>query len=142
MAAAFGFSIGDFINGIILVKDVIQALSDSRGSSKEYSETMSQLHILKLALGQIEGQFADLQSSTHWTALAGTLTSVGPSSMTFCRVSRNIMFYLSRKGPSAIWKDALRKIQWQLSMPEDLVAFRGKLSYYVYAIGMLLHTIQ
>jgi hypothetical protein len=129
MAAAFGFSIGDFINGIILVKDVIQALSDSRGSSKEYSETMSQLHILKLALGQIEGQFADLQSS-------------GPSSMTFCRVSRNIMFYLSRKGPSAIWKDALRKIQWQLSMPEDLVAFRGKLSYYVYAIGMLLHTIQ
>jgi hypothetical protein len=52
------------------------------------------------------------------------------------------MFYLSRKGPSAIWKDALRKIQWQLSMPEDLVAFRGKLSYYVYAIGMLLHTIQ
>jgi hypothetical protein len=75
MAAAFGFSIGDFINGIILVKDVIQALSDSRGSSKEYSETMSQLHILKLALGQIEGQFAVLQSSTHWTALAGTLTS-------------------------------------------------------------------
>jgi hypothetical protein len=36
MAATFGFSIGDFISGIILVKDIVQALSDSRGSSKEY----------------------------------------------------------------------------------------------------------
>lgn len=38
MAAVFGFStnVSDFIAGIILIREIIQALSDSRGSSKEY----------------------------------------------------------------------------------------------------------
>jgi hypothetical protein len=63
MAVPFGFSAGDFINAIILVKDVIKALSDSPGSSKEHNEMMSQLDGLELVLNQIDGQFADLQAA-------------------------------------------------------------------------------
>jgi hypothetical protein len=142
MAAPFGFSVGDFINGISLAKDVIQALSDSRGSSKEYSEMMSQLNGLELALSQVEGQFSELKNSTQWIALAGTLTSCRTVIDDFLQSIEKYHVSLSRKGPKAIWKDTLRKIQWQFFMPEELAAFRGKLSFYVCTIGMLLQTLQ
>jgi hypothetical protein len=142
MAVPFGFSVGDFINGILLAKDVIQALSDSRGSHKEYNETILQLNSLEQALGQIEGSIADLQSSTQWTVLAATLTSCRAVIDDFLQGIEKYHVSLSRKGPKAIWKDTLRKIQWQFSMPEELASFRGKLSLSLCTIGLLFHTIQ
>ncbi|KAF7514150.1 hypothetical protein GJ744_004475 [Endocarpon pusillum] len=47
MAATFGFSVGDFINGIHFVKDVIQAVSESRGSSNKYVKLGTQLESLR-----------------------------------------------------------------------------------------------
>ena len=53
MAGAFGFPIGDFINGIIVIKDVIQALQESRGSSQEFVEVIRELHMLERALMEV-----------------------------------------------------------------------------------------
>lgn len=46
---------------------------------------------------------------------------------------------LNRKGSRTIWKDTLRKIQWRVSLPEELVTLRAKVSIHVNTIGMLLH---
>jgi uncharacterized protein YbjQ (UPF0145 family) len=43
MASAFGFSPGDFITTINLVKDIVKALNDSKGSSKEYLQVVVEL---------------------------------------------------------------------------------------------------
>jgi uncharacterized protein YbjQ (UPF0145 family) len=59
MAAAFGFSAGDFITGINLVKDIIKALNDSRGSSKEYLEVITELRGLEVALIHVKAQYND-----------------------------------------------------------------------------------
>jgi hypothetical protein len=54
MAAGFGFSTGDFIAGISLVQELIKALNDSRGSSKEYLELIAELRTLETALSEVK----------------------------------------------------------------------------------------
>ena len=64
MAAAFGFSVGDFVNGINLVKDVIKALKDSTGSSKEYLELIAELRTLESALLDVKALYPH-SNKTH-----------------------------------------------------------------------------
>jgi len=54
MATGFGFSTGDFIAGINLVQELIKALNDSRGSSKEYLELIAELRSLETALLEVK----------------------------------------------------------------------------------------
>jgi hypothetical protein len=53
MATGFGFST-DFIAGISLVQELINALNDSRGSSKEYLELIAELRTLETALLEVK----------------------------------------------------------------------------------------
>jgi hypothetical protein len=57
--------LGDFISGIILVKDIVQALNDNRSSFKEYLDLKALLQSLALALNQIQGQFGDIHEDLH-----------------------------------------------------------------------------
>jgi hypothetical protein len=54
MASVFGFSIGDFVIIFYLIKDIVRALNNSKGSSKEYLQVISELQGLELALIQIK----------------------------------------------------------------------------------------
>jgi hypothetical protein len=45
LSATFG-SVGDFLSISILVKDLLLALDDSRGSSRDYQEVVRKLYIL------------------------------------------------------------------------------------------------
>jgi hypothetical protein len=51
---SFGFSVGDFINVTILIKDIITCLKASGGSASEYQELMRELDGLQSALTGIE----------------------------------------------------------------------------------------
>jgi hypothetical protein len=142
MAVPFGFSIGDFISGIILVKDIVQALSDNRGSSKEYLDLKVLLQSLALALNQIQGQFGDIQEDLHRAALVSAVTACREVVNDFLPGIEKYKESLCDDGPKSLWKDTLRKIKWKLSMPEELATFRGKISFHANAIGLLLHTVQ
>ncbi len=50
MAVPFGFSAGDFIAALKVVKDVIDALHDSGGAGAEYRELIDELYLLETAL--------------------------------------------------------------------------------------------
>ena len=51
---SFGFSVGDFLNGVTLACDLIGALSSSRGSSLEYQQLIRELEVVRLTCMQIE----------------------------------------------------------------------------------------
>ena len=142
MVAFFGFSIGNFINGINLVKEVIQALSESQGSFKEYVELRIQLESLEMALAQIESQFPDIQEDVHQVALVSAVTACRELVYDFLHGIEKYHPSLSHNGPKSAWKETLCKMQWRLSMPEELMKFRGKLSFHLNVIGVLLHTIH
>src|SRR6266516_2192855 len=50
MPIGFGFSVGDFISGISLVKDLIDALRDTAGGRADYLELMCELYSLERSL--------------------------------------------------------------------------------------------
>lgn len=54
MAAALGFSFGDFVAGILLVKDLINALQESKGGKADYRNLMNDLYSLERALVAIK----------------------------------------------------------------------------------------
>jgi hypothetical protein len=60
MAVPFGFSAGDFIAGIKLLKSAFDSLSDARGAKADYSELRQTLGALEKAL-DAAGQFTTLQ---------------------------------------------------------------------------------
>jgi hypothetical protein len=50
MGMPFGFSVGDLIAGIGLVRSVISAFSDTRGAAQEYEQLVNTLDILSRSL--------------------------------------------------------------------------------------------
>lgn len=112
MAAAFGFSVSDFITSINLVKDIIKA---------QYNNTID--------IGQRSAPRQVVQDceSTIDDFLASLQKCHG---------------HLGHAGSTSKWKDAVRKIQWHLCKADDLTKFRLRIASHVQNIEMLLGTIQ
>ena len=66
MSVGFGFSAGDFIAALGLVKTVISALEDSGNVSIEYRELLGELRSLETALIRVKGlEIDDSQYAEH-----------------------------------------------------------------------------
>ncbi|KAL1966057.1 hypothetical protein VTN77DRAFT_4805 [Rasamsonia byssochlamydoides] len=69
MPPAFGFSVGDFIAGIKLVKDLIDALNETAGAKPAYRRLVSELINLERALAQVRDIPVDLLNSPQKISL-------------------------------------------------------------------------
>ncbi len=54
MSVGFGFSAGDFVAALKLVKTVVDALGGAKGASAEYRKLLDELLALEAALQQVE----------------------------------------------------------------------------------------
>ena len=142
MAAAFGFSVGDFVNGINLVKDVIKALKDSTGSSKEYLELIAELRTLESALLNVKALYPQLQQNAQQAVLAQAVRDCQQSIDGFLQGLGKYHKHLHLGGSTNKWKDALRKVQWHLCKSDDLNSFRQRVATHVAALEMLILTMQ
>jgi hypothetical protein len=142
MAPAFGFSIGDFITSINLVKDIIKALNDSKGSSKEYLEVILELRNLEGSLVLVKAQYNDILQTGLRNALCQAVKDCEDCITNFLESLQKYHGHLSTKGTKNRWKDAIRKIQWHLCQADDLTTFRVQIASHVRNVEMLLATIQ
>jgi predicted HicB family RNase H-like nuclease len=142
MAVPFGFSVGDFIAGINLVKDVIKALQDSRGSSKEYLELIAELRSLETALFEVKTLDLRIEQRAKRAALREASKQCQTSIDNFLKDLMKYSTNLRLGGSLCAWKDAYRKIQWKLCKKDDLVRFREEIGFHVQSIQMLMLTIQ
>lgn len=142
MLPPFGFSVGDFIAGINLVRDVIKALEDSAGSSLEYRELIRELYGLERAL--IEVKHLDLSDSqcSQQIALQHAATQCQETTDIFLQTIRKYQPALSNAISKLSLQGNLRKIQWALCKRDDIERFRAKVSGHAAAINILLMTIQ
>ncbi|RFN47825.1 vegetative cell wall protein gp1 [Fusarium flagelliforme] len=58
LGLTFG-SVGDFIAITVLIKDIVAALDDARGSAKEYQDLVRELDTLSLTLEEVQRTFED-----------------------------------------------------------------------------------
>jgi hypothetical protein len=142
--ATFG-SVGDFLSVSILVKDLLLALDDSRGSSRDYQEVVRELYILDTALLQVEKLSRSHSPTTELYALYETARHTADKCRicvdTFTKQIRKYGTSLSKGGSGSKIKDAARKIQWQFGPKNgDVDRFRAEIMGYSSSINMLLAT--
>ena len=142
MAAAFGFSTGDFINGINLVKDIVRALNDSKGSSKEYLAVIAELRGLEVALIHVKTQYDHTQQVGERSVLRKAVEECEATIQDFLGSLEKYHGHLSRSGSQNKWKDAVRKVQWHLCKADELTSFRLQISSHVQNLELLLATMQ
>ena len=142
MAVPFGFSAGDFIAALKLVKDVIDALRDSGGASEEYRELINELYTLETALLEVKRVELDDEQHAQRVALQQAASQCHRTIDEFWTKIRKYQPHLRAGGSVSKVKDGWRKVQWALCKKEDIADFRAKLKGHTGSINILLTTVQ
>ncbi|KAH7086801.1 hypothetical protein FB567DRAFT_51569 [Paraphoma chrysanthemicola] len=154
MPVTFG-SVGDLIAVCLLVKDCVEALSDSNGSSAEYKAVVRELYILEKALLEI-GVLSQTQATTP--ELVALFTSAD-ATVDQCRkllesFKAKIQPYDKQLGSQStsnsvqkVCNGSARKLLWQVRMKDEVTRFRAEVVAHSVSIGQLLaaatmHTVK
>lgn len=140
MDVTFG-AVGDFISIGVLIKDLVELLDDSRGSSWEYRSLVQQLEVLGRVIDQADDFCRQHCDSPNLTGIRDELKSITQEAKR--RVDdvadkvRKYSVSLSQGGSKSVTKDAARKIQWSLEKKE-IEKFRDDVLRYTASIQALL----
>ena len=142
MVTPFGFSVGDFVAGIELIRQLINALEDSAGSSSEYRELIKELYSLERALLEVKHLELDASQYAQLVALRQAATQCQQTIDEFLTKVRKFQPAFRTGAAKSSWRDSLRKIEWALYKKEDVERFRAQLSGHTASINMLMMTVQ
>jgi len=134
-----GVSVGDFIAGIKLLCDSIQALNDVYGASSQYQQLLTSLDSLKAALVQIEPLQLDSSQAAQHRALQKETESCRQCMDHFLkRIDKYRVLQITTQPRWSLVavKNAARKIQWGLFKKEDVAQFQAVVSVRVDSIQM------
>lgn len=146
VALTFG-AVGDFLSIALLIKDIIAALDECRGSAKAYGELIEEINLLQKNVDQIERIFKAPDLSDGFQDLNAiaqtTITQTRKCLKGFCaRVRRKYGENLAEGGSGNVFKDVTRKIQWKLEEKEvekfrsDVMAYRMSLEMFLQVTTM------
>ncbi|KAK5128391.1 hypothetical protein LTR85_003059 [Meristemomyces frigidus] len=140
MPITFG-SVGDIIAVAQLVKDLIDALDKSRGSSAEYRGLIRDLELLRDVLSQIE-QLANAHETTlELAALYETVRRIlEPCRLPIEAFRRRVSKYEATlgRGDANKLKAAIYMFRWQVGEKEEVAKLRTQLTGQVAFLNMLL----
>jgi hypothetical protein len=140
--AAFGFSFGDFVDGIELIRQLINAVKDGAGSSREYQDLVHELYSLERALLEVKQvQITDELRPQRIAVEQAALQCQETISQFLSKISK-YQPSLRVGGSGSTWRDGLRKIQWALYRKEDVQRFRAQIQGHTSSIMTLLITMQ
>ena len=142
MAVPFGFSAGDFIAALNLVKNVVDALRDSGGAGEEYTELVNELFTLETALLEVKRVDLDDDQHAQRVALQQAASQCHGTIDEFWKKLQKFQPHLRSEGSGSKVKDGWRKVQWALCKKEDVASFRAKLRGHTGSINVLLQTVQ
>ena len=142
-SATFG-SVGDIISVCIIIKHLIKALDDSRGSSVEYQEVIGELSALNRVLLEVELLWTTCGSTNELNAVRETVhcqaDQCRKSIEAFLKKAKKYEPYLLDGGSGSFVRDATMKAGWQFAHADDLTKFRAEINAHCSAINMLLLT--
>jgi hypothetical protein len=145
MAAPFGFSFGDFIAGICLLKDVVAAFSDTKGARASYQELSRELSSLQSALEGIRDQTYDQSHPHHGVAITEALERCQRCIDEFVKRLSKSKSILASSGSSkwsrSSFERHIRKIEWAVCKQTDVHQFRKEIQIHKMAILSLQTTL-
>ena len=150
MPVGFGFSVGDFVAGIVLVKDLIRALDESSGSSAEYRNLINELESLKWALELLQELQIDESQRDRRRALEQVAFQCWNIIENFVRRTAKFNAALgdaraqNQPGQTQLskWRVALKKAQWSLNKKEDIAKVRAEIMGHTLILNALMSQMQ
>ena len=146
MSVGFGFSVGDFVTGLKLIKESIDALQDAKGSSADFEALGHEIDSLKdglEAVGDLELDEKFGLKSKQAVAIGQAVSRCWQCLESFLSTIAKYQPWLRTKGPAGLaWKANLKKIQWALCKKDDVSRLRAQLERHSSSISMLLVTLQ
>lgn len=141
---AFGFSFGDFIAGIGLVRDLVTALQDGAGATLHYRRLATELLNLERALTEVRFLKVDDYHVSQKIALEQMAMQCQESIEDFLR--RNAKFTTTLGAQTTLskwsWRANLHKIQWAMCKEDAVDKLRAEITGHTMTINTLLATIQ
>ncbi|KAL8654560.1 MAG: hypothetical protein Q9210_001432 [Variospora velana] len=142
MSAGFGFSVGDLVLGLKLIKQSIEALEDTKGSSADYQALSLEIDSLKDGLEAVEDLRLDERLGPKSKACIAVHDAVSRCQRcidVFLSTITKYQPWLRTIEPSgSSWKANMKKIQWALCKKDDVSRFRAQLERHSSSISMLL----
>jgi hypothetical protein len=138
MAVPFGFSVGDFIAGIKLLKAAYDSLSDVGGAKADYLDLRKTLSALDKALNEAS-QFTTPQ---HQAAVGEEVKDCKECVKKFLMGFKKFELLESEPVNMSKLRFAFRKTQWSLCKKEDIRKFREHLDKHVNALQLQLVIFQ
>lgn len=138
----FGFSAGDFISGISLLKQIIRALNDTVGSRASYRQLISELLNLDEALGRAKDLHSNLAQAAQTIALQQIAEQCQLSIETFLNKNSKFKESLGLQPSASFWKSNLHKIQWALCKDAAIDKLRKEIAAHTTTLNLTLATIQ
>ena len=136
---AFGFSVSDFIAVTQLIKKILAALKNSGGAADDYQSLLIELQHLQLLLESLCDLPTHSSSSlNHYNAVRGMAFEVQVPLRAF---AEKMKAYYGKLGPTAdmsSWRSAKSKIQWAVSMREEVREMRAVLTMKIVSVSILL----
>ncbi|MCJ1381154.1 hypothetical protein MMC17_004263 [Xylographa soralifera] len=142
MSVGFGFSAGDFIAALALVKNVIDALNDTVGSTAEYRGLMDELTTHQSALLALRDFCANGQRNAQFVALLQAAARIQLTINDFWRKISKYQLCLADGGSGSRIEDGWRKLSWALCQKDEVARFRAQLCSHTGSINILLMTIH
>ncbi|KAL8982701.1 MAG: hypothetical protein Q9205_002865 [Flavoplaca limonia] len=146
MSAGFGFSVGDIVAGLKVIKQSIEAFQDTKGSSATYQALTHEIDSLKDGLEAIEDLSLAQRfgpKSKQSLAVQEAVTRCWHCIDNFLSTTAKFQPWLGPgASPGFHRKASLRKIQWALCKKDDVSHFRAQLERHCSSISMLLVTLQ
>lgn len=141
MVVPFGVSVGDFIAGINLINNVIDALNDRTGSGTEYRKLVQELRLLRSAIETLRDIEIDVSSEIA-AQLAETISQCGDTIQEFLVKHQKYDKALGVKStPKQLFERLslhAREIQWNKYTKDDLRKFHAHIQVHTASINFLL----
>jgi hypothetical protein len=137
-APTFGFSFGDFVTALKLIRDISFALRDVSGAATEYRLLLEELQHLEMILKQLQDmRMWSAQSQTNYNAICGMARTIEKPLIEFLN---KIKKYDRRLGLSQgnTMKNVGRKLHWAFAMKEEIPQLRATITMKILSLSLLL----
>ncbi|KAL2812401.1 hypothetical protein BJX63DRAFT_247942 [Aspergillus granulosus] len=142
MAVGFGFSAGDFVAALKLVKTVIDALRESSQASTSFCSLINELHALESAIIRVKMLDLDELQYAEKTALQQAASQCQQTIGDFWSKVQKYQPHLQQRGTNSQLKDGWAKVKWALCKQADIKEFQRRIMGHTRSITLLLLTVN
>ena len=136
---SFGWSVGDIVAALQLVRTVVVALKDVGGASSHYQDTCAFLGVVTVTLQHLQAlQNARLDPDLARNIEQYCIQIQGPLTSFRKRIHSSFERDLGPDGSRLKLLTAGRKLQWALSTSKNVKDLENKIGRHIAAIGVVL----